>query len=153
MVSSFAPPGPSKKRFRTKFTTKQKEQMREFAHCVGWCIHKPSAVVVDAFGGQVGVSRRILKVWAYVGGRWLAAGGVAAARDGGRDDGVSRTTARVRGCRDEAWAEPVGLRRRGLQGRWWGFRGGSCGATSWASPTTATVVPASGSMLGTGFQG
>ncbi|KAG8083181.1 hypothetical protein GUJ93_ZPchr0015g6932 [Zizania palustris] len=114
MVSSSAPPGPSKKHFRTKFTTKQMERMREFAHCVGWCIHKPDVAVVDAFGWWVGVSRRILKVWAYVG---------------------AMASCERRRC---------------------SFGGGGCraagGAAGWASPTAAAVVPASGSVLGTGAE-
>ena len=63
--SASAPPAPSKKRFRTKFTAEQKDRMREFAHRVGWRIHKPDADAVDAFCAQVGVSRRVLKVWMH----------------------------------------------------------------------------------------
>jgi ZF-HD class homeobox domain-containing protein len=63
--SASAPPAPSKKRFRTKFTTDQKERMREFAHRLGWRIHKPDSDAVDAFCAQVGVSRRVLKVWMH----------------------------------------------------------------------------------------
>ncbi|AQK74035.1 Zinc-finger homeodomain protein 5 [Zea mays] len=63
--SASAPPAPSKKRFRTKFTAEQKDLMREFAHRVGWRVHKPDADAVDAFCAQVGVSRRVLKVWMH----------------------------------------------------------------------------------------
>jgi ZF-HD class homeobox domain-containing protein len=63
--SASAPPAPSKKRFRTKFTAEQKDRMREFAHRVGWRIHKPDADAVDVFCAQVGVSRRVLKVWMH----------------------------------------------------------------------------------------
>jgi len=51
--SASAPPAPSKKRFRTKFTAEQKDRMREFAHRVGWRIHKPDADAVDALCAQV----------------------------------------------------------------------------------------------------
>jgi ZF-HD class homeobox domain-containing protein len=56
---------PGKKRFRTKFTAEQKDRMREFAHRVGWRIHKPDYDAVDAFCAQVGVTRRVLKVWMH----------------------------------------------------------------------------------------
>jgi ZF-HD class homeobox domain-containing protein len=39
--------------------------MREFAHRLGWRIHKPDSDAVDAFCAQVGVSRRVLKVWMH----------------------------------------------------------------------------------------
>ncbi|GJM86580.1 hypothetical protein PR202_ga02451 [Eleusine coracana subsp. coracana] len=66
--SASAPPlavAPGKKRFRTKFTAEQKERMREFAQRVGWRIHKPDSDAVDAFCAQVGVPRRVLKVWMH----------------------------------------------------------------------------------------
>jgi ZF-HD class homeobox domain-containing protein len=64
--SASAPPAAAgKKRFRTKFTAEQKDRMREFAHRVGWRIHKPDSEAVDAFCAQVGVSRRVLKVWMH----------------------------------------------------------------------------------------
>lgn len=63
--SASAPPAPSKKRFRTKFTPEQKERMLEFAHRVGWRVQKPDGGVVDAFCDQVGVPRRVLKVWMH----------------------------------------------------------------------------------------
>ncbi|KAG2660936.1 zinc-finger homeodomain protein 7-like [Panicum virgatum] len=63
--SASAPPAPSKKRFRTKFTAEQKDRMREFAHRLGWRINKPDSDAVDAFCDQVGVSRRVLKVWMH----------------------------------------------------------------------------------------
>ena len=63
--SASAPPAPSKKRFRTKFTPEQKERMLEFAHRVGWRVQKPDGGVVDAFCAQVGVPRRVLKVWMH----------------------------------------------------------------------------------------
>ncbi|KAL6633692.1 hypothetical protein ACP70R_026363 [Stipagrostis hirtigluma subsp. patula] len=63
--SASAPPAPSKKRFRTKFTAEQKQRMQEFAHRIGWRIHKPDSDAVDAFCAQVGVSRRVLKVWMH----------------------------------------------------------------------------------------
>ena len=69
--SASAPPAPSKKRFRTKFTADQKDRMREFAHRLGWRINKPDSDAVDAFCAQVGVPRRALRIW-MVNNRHLA---------------------------------------------------------------------------------
>jgi ZF-HD class homeobox domain-containing protein len=63
--STSAPQAPGKKRFRTKFTPDQKERMLDFAHRVGWRIQKPDGGAVDAFCDQVGVPRRVLKVWMH----------------------------------------------------------------------------------------
>ncbi|KAM0831868.1 hypothetical protein ACQ4PT_065237 [Festuca glaucescens] len=63
--SASAPPAPGKKRFRTKFTPEQKERMLDFAHRVGWRVQKPDGGAVDAFCAQVGVPRRVLKVWMH----------------------------------------------------------------------------------------
>jgi ZF-HD class homeobox domain-containing protein len=63
--SASAPPAPGKKRFRTKFTPDQKERMLDFAHRIGWRIQKPDGGAVDAFCDQVGVPRRVLKVWMH----------------------------------------------------------------------------------------
>ncbi|CAK9146395.1 unnamed protein product [Ilex paraguariensis] len=54
-----------KKRFRTKFTQEQKEKMLNFAEKVGWKIQKQEEAVVQQFCQEVGVKRRVLKVWMH----------------------------------------------------------------------------------------
>ncbi|KAL0364958.1 UNVERIFIED_CONTAM: Zinc-finger homeodomain protein 3 [Sesamum angustifolium] len=54
-----------KKRFRTKFTQEQKEKMLSFAEKVGWKIQKQEESVVQQFCQEVGVKRRVLKVWMH----------------------------------------------------------------------------------------
>ncbi|KAK1310092.1 ZF-HD homeobox protein [Acorus calamus] len=54
-----------KKRFRTKFTQDQKEKMLGFAEKVGWKIQKQEESVVQQFCQEVGVKRRVLKVWMH----------------------------------------------------------------------------------------
>ncbi|XP_058089962.1 zinc-finger homeodomain protein 4-like [Magnolia sinica] len=54
-----------KKRFRTKFTAEQKEKMLEFADKVGWRIQKQEEGVVQQFCQEIGVKRRVLKVWMH----------------------------------------------------------------------------------------
>ncbi|KAI3448383.1 hypothetical protein Pfo_005048 [Paulownia fortunei] len=54
-----------KKRFRTKFTQEQKEKMLSFAEKVGWKIQKQEEAVVQQFCQEVGVKRRVLKVWMH----------------------------------------------------------------------------------------
>ncbi|KAL8527654.1 hypothetical protein ACS0TY_005485 [Phlomoides rotata] len=56
---------PAKKRFRTKFTAEQKERMLDFAEKVGWKIQKQEEAVVQQFCQEVGVKRRVLKVWMH----------------------------------------------------------------------------------------
>ncbi|KAH7294026.1 hypothetical protein KP509_28G053100 [Ceratopteris richardii] len=53
------------KRFRTKFTTDQKERMWEFAEKIGWRIQKDNEQEVQRFCGEVGVKRHVLKVWMH----------------------------------------------------------------------------------------
>ncbi|KAG2556688.1 zinc-finger homeodomain protein 4-like [Panicum virgatum] len=55
----------SKKRFRTKFTPEQKARMLEFAERVGWRLQKLDDVMVQAFCQEIGVKRRVLKVWMH----------------------------------------------------------------------------------------
>ncbi|KAL0533421.1 hypothetical protein IC582_030260 [Cucumis melo] len=55
----------NKKRFRTKFTTEQKEKMLRFAEKVGWKIQKQEESVVQQFCQEIGVKRRVLKVWMH----------------------------------------------------------------------------------------
>ncbi|XP_057785433.1 zinc-finger homeodomain protein 4 [Salvia miltiorrhiza] len=54
-----------KKRFRTKFSQEQKEKMLNFAEKVGWKIQKQEEGVVQQFCQEVGVKRRVLKVWMH----------------------------------------------------------------------------------------
>lgn len=54
-----------KKRFRTKFTQEQKEKMLNFAEKVEWKIQKQEEAVVQQFCQEIGVKRRVLKVWMH----------------------------------------------------------------------------------------
>ncbi|KAL1225641.1 Zinc-finger homeodomain protein 3 [Cardamine amara subsp. amara] len=54
-----------KKRFRTKFTPEQKEKMLSFAERVGWKIQRQEESVVQEFCQEVGIRRRVLKVWMH----------------------------------------------------------------------------------------
>ena len=54
-----------KKRFRTKFTQQQKDRMLDFAEKVGWTIQKHDEQVVQQFCPDIGVKRRVLKVWMH----------------------------------------------------------------------------------------
>ncbi|KAL3620762.1 hypothetical protein CASFOL_035674 [Castilleja foliolosa] len=56
---------PAKKRFRTKFSQEQKEKMQRFAEKVGWKMQKQEEGVVQQFCQEVGVKRRVLKVWMH----------------------------------------------------------------------------------------
>ncbi|XP_031254223.1 zinc-finger homeodomain protein 9 [Pistacia vera] len=55
----------SRKRFRTKFSQKQKEKMLEFAERVGWKMQKRDDEMVQEFCNEVGVDRTVLKVWMH----------------------------------------------------------------------------------------
>ncbi|WOL11936.1 hypothetical protein Cni_G20700 [Canna indica] len=55
----------SRKRFRTKFTTEQKEKMQAFAEKLGWRIPKQDDVALEEFCLQIGVTRHVLKVWMH----------------------------------------------------------------------------------------
>ncbi|KAK9669743.1 hypothetical protein RND81_13G151500 [Saponaria officinalis] len=55
----------ARKRFRTKFSQEQKEKMMEFAEKVGWKIQKQEECVVQQFCQEIGVKRRVLKVWMH----------------------------------------------------------------------------------------
>ncbi|KAM7273582.1 hypothetical protein ACFE04_028246 [Oxalis oulophora] len=54
---------PPKKRFRTKFTKKQKDSMLQFAKKIGWRIRKENEEQVDKFCLRVGLTRQVFKVW------------------------------------------------------------------------------------------
>ncbi|XP_042507205.1 zinc-finger homeodomain protein 4-like [Macadamia integrifolia] len=59
------PPQLVEKRFRTKFTQEQKEKMLSFAEKVGWRMQKQEESVVQQFCQEIGVKRRVLKVWMH----------------------------------------------------------------------------------------
>lgn len=59
------PPHLLRKRFRTKFSQEQKEKMLNFAEKVGWKFQKQEEAVVQQFCQEVGVKRRVLKVWMH----------------------------------------------------------------------------------------
>ncbi|OEL17202.1 Zinc-finger homeodomain protein 6 [Dichanthelium oligosanthes] len=54
-----------RKRFRTKFTPEQKEQMLAFAERLGWRMQKQDEALVQQFCEQVGVRRQVFKVWMH----------------------------------------------------------------------------------------
>ncbi|XP_057542559.1 zinc-finger homeodomain protein 3-like [Amaranthus tricolor] len=54
-----------KKRFRTKFSQEQKEKMLEFAEKVGWKIQKQEEDEVQQICQEIGIKRRVLKVWMH----------------------------------------------------------------------------------------
>ncbi|KAF8412033.1 hypothetical protein HHK36_004593 [Tetracentron sinense] len=59
------PPQLVKKRFRTKFTQEQKEKMLSFAEKVEWSMQKQEEAVVQQFCQEIGIKRRVLKVWMH----------------------------------------------------------------------------------------
>ncbi|KAI9087895.1 hypothetical protein K1719_030225 [Acacia pycnantha] len=54
-----------KKRFRTKFSAEQKEKMVRFAEKVGWKMQKVEESVVEQFCEEIGIKRRVLRVWMH----------------------------------------------------------------------------------------
>ncbi|RCV15950.1 hypothetical protein SETIT_3G098100v2 [Setaria italica] len=58
-------PPPARKRFRTKFTAEQKARMLGFAEEAGWRLQKLDDAAVQRFCQEVGVKRRVLKVWMH----------------------------------------------------------------------------------------
>lgn len=54
-----------KKRFRTKFTSEQKQKMMDFAELLGWKIVKQDEHVVQEFCNDVNVKRNVFKVWMH----------------------------------------------------------------------------------------
>ncbi|MCO5574604.1 hypothetical protein L7F22_028392 [Adiantum nelumboides] len=60
-----SPESSLKKRFRTKFTADQKEQMGIFAEKLGWRIQKHDEAAVQQFCAEIGVKRHVLKVWMH----------------------------------------------------------------------------------------
>ncbi|CAL9248180.1 unnamed protein product [Arabidopsis halleri] len=88
-----AAPG-SRKRFRTKFSSNQKEKMHEFAHRIGWKIQKRDEDEVRDFCREIGVDKGVLKVWMhnnknsfkFSGGGATAVNGIGG--ENNNDDGV-----------------------------------------------------------------
>jgi ZF-HD class homeobox domain-containing protein len=58
-------PSTIKKRFRTKFSTEQKDEMCNFAEKLGWKMQKHDEAAVQEFCANVGVKRHVLKVWMH----------------------------------------------------------------------------------------
>ncbi|KAK4360739.1 hypothetical protein RND71_019691 [Anisodus tanguticus] len=54
-----------RKRLRTKFTPDQKVKMLEFAERVGWKMLKQDEDLVSNFCNEIGVEKRVLKVWMH----------------------------------------------------------------------------------------
>ncbi|KAK8577838.1 hypothetical protein V6N13_076519 [Hibiscus sabdariffa] len=54
-----------RKRFRTKFSQAQKEKMLRFAEKAEWRIQKLDESVVQQFCQEIGIKRRVLKVWMH----------------------------------------------------------------------------------------
>nr|CAC34413.1 ZF-HD homeobox protein [Flaveria trinervia] len=54
-----------RKRFRTKFSQDQKEKMLTFAEKVGWKLQRCDDKMVADFCSEIGIRRRVLKVWMH----------------------------------------------------------------------------------------
>lgn len=55
----------SGKRFRTKFSSEQKERMLAFAESIGWRIQRHYDSAINQFCSDIGVRRNVLKVWMH----------------------------------------------------------------------------------------
>ncbi|KAJ7975550.1 Zinc-finger homeodomain protein [Quillaja saponaria] len=55
----------TKKRFRTKFSQEQKEKMLSFAEKAGWRIQRLEESDIQQFCQEIGIKRRVLKVWMH----------------------------------------------------------------------------------------
>ncbi|KAG1334472.1 zinc-finger homeodomain protein 9 [Cocos nucifera] len=54
-----------RKRFRTKFSSEQKERMQEMSERLGWRMQRKDEAVVEEFCRQIGVERGVFKVWMH----------------------------------------------------------------------------------------
>lgn len=54
-----------KRRYRTKFTAQQKEKLLAFAMKAGWRMQKLDEHAVKQFCEELGIERRVLKVWMH----------------------------------------------------------------------------------------
>ncbi|KAF9626172.1 hypothetical protein IFM89_031299 [Coptis chinensis] len=57
--------GSGRKRFRTKFSTEQKEKMHSFSEKLGWKMQKRDEGIVEEFCNEIGVGKGVLKVWMH----------------------------------------------------------------------------------------
>ncbi|CAN0861808.1 Zinc-finger homeodomain protein 6 [Linum grandiflorum] len=55
----------ARKRYRTKFSKEQKEMMADLAERIGWRIQKQDESEVHMFCSQIGVKRKVFKVWMH----------------------------------------------------------------------------------------
>ncbi|XP_065874869.1 zinc-finger homeodomain protein 4-like [Euphorbia lathyris] len=55
----------AKKRFRTRFSQEQKQKMLYFAEKVGWKMQKLDDSFLQRFCQEIGIKRRVLKVWMH----------------------------------------------------------------------------------------
>lgn len=55
----------SRKRFRTKFTSEQKEKMTAFAERLGWRFQRQDDAAIEQFSKESGIRRQVLKVWMH----------------------------------------------------------------------------------------
>ncbi|XP_077213263.1 zinc-finger homeodomain protein 11-like [Tasmannia lanceolata] len=56
---------PARKRFRTKFSREQKEKMYVFAEKLGWKMQKDEEDMVEEFCNEIGIRKKVLKVWMH----------------------------------------------------------------------------------------
>ncbi|GER35816.1 homeobox protein 30 [Striga asiatica] len=54
-----------RKRFRTKFTTYQKQRMLDFSEKVGWKMQRRDDEATNEFCSEIGVDRGVFKVWMH----------------------------------------------------------------------------------------
>ncbi|CAH9054563.1 unnamed protein product [Cuscuta europaea] len=65
VYQSQTPYAVAKKRFRTKFSSGQKEKMMDFAEKLGWRIPREDDSQLQSFCAEVGVKRQVFKVWMH----------------------------------------------------------------------------------------
>uniref|UniRef100_A0A0A8ZJE7 ZF-HD dimerization-type domain-containing protein n=1 Tax=Arundo donax TaxID=35708 RepID=A0A0A8ZJE7_ARUDO len=56
---------PARKRFRTKFSPEQKQQMQALSERLGWRLQKRDEVVVEDCCREIGVTKGVFKVWMH----------------------------------------------------------------------------------------
>lgn len=86
-------PTARRKRSRTKFSQEQKDKMFSFADKLGWRMQKSEDKFVQDFCDEVGIGRRVFKVWMHnnkhhLKKRLLSSAGLINCNDGG-DAGVA----------------------------------------------------------------
>ncbi|CAM8996747.1 unnamed protein product [Rhodiola kirilowii] len=65
VVAAIPVSGSGRKRFRTKFSSLQKEKMYEFAERVGWKMQKRDEERINEFCNGIGIGREVFKVWMH----------------------------------------------------------------------------------------